>query len=482
MGNLTFGVNILPKTDNTLYLGSGNARWIIPGMVTSTDITNAINNLDVSQVGSVSGIISAIKQTDGKIYVSGSSITAGSATKGMYLDGGIIKTMTYSLNANINQGTANYLAYYSGTNSIGSNLNFQVETEKTYASRTIAAANAGILSSKRIYASAFETPNWYIINNSGSSSSIGFLIYGNNVEYGRFNLAGMGTTSAVGTANLVLGNATASGTANNARGEINIYSSGTAANRIYSMASSNRANPIPDVSGWFAMGANAGVATGGKQLMYLSSAGVLSASTQSQGSGTQPVWLSGGTIVNTTYSLNAKVNAGTASSIAYYSNDTTISQSARAKVAQERAYYGRTIASGDMGLDLGSYAIYSNRHETSGYFIVNHSGGANSRGFLLYGNNAVHGRFYLNDVGTSSQTGEAVLALGNSTASGTANNARGSIYIYSVNTGRTLLRMTNTTSNRTATFPDVTGTVMVGSITSSTPSSPSNGYVWLRPI
>lgn len=43
---------------------------------------------------------------------------AGSATKGVYVTGGTVTAMTYSLNANLNSGTAGKLAYYSGTNSI----------------------------------------------------------------------------------------------------------------------------------------------------------------------------------------------------------------------------------------------------------------------------------------------------------------------------------------------------------------------------
>ena len=43
---------------------------------------------------------------------------AGSATKGVYVTGGTVTAMTYSLNSNLNSGTSGKLAYYSGTNSI----------------------------------------------------------------------------------------------------------------------------------------------------------------------------------------------------------------------------------------------------------------------------------------------------------------------------------------------------------------------------
>lgn len=43
---------------------------------------------------------------------------AGSATKGVYVTGGTVTAMTYSLSSNLNSGTSGKLAYYSGANSI----------------------------------------------------------------------------------------------------------------------------------------------------------------------------------------------------------------------------------------------------------------------------------------------------------------------------------------------------------------------------
>lgn len=43
---------------------------------------------------------------------------AGSVTQGVYVTGGTVKAMTYSLNATVNSGSSGKLAYYSGTNSI----------------------------------------------------------------------------------------------------------------------------------------------------------------------------------------------------------------------------------------------------------------------------------------------------------------------------------------------------------------------------
>ena len=54
--------------------------------------------------------------------------TVGSTVRGVYLNSGSITEMTYALNANINSGTKNALAYYSGVNTI-SNYNSTVGTE-----------------------------------------------------------------------------------------------------------------------------------------------------------------------------------------------------------------------------------------------------------------------------------------------------------------------------------------------------------------
>lgn len=45
---------------------------------------------------------------------------AGSATKGVYVTGGTVTAMTYSLSANLNSGTSGKLAYYSSTNALNS--------------------------------------------------------------------------------------------------------------------------------------------------------------------------------------------------------------------------------------------------------------------------------------------------------------------------------------------------------------------------
>lgn len=63
--------------------------------------------------------------------------------------------------------------------------------------------------------------------------------------------------------------------------------------------------------------------------------------------------------------------------------------------------------------------------------------------------------------GTTSVVGESYLSLGNSTASGTANNEKGFLQIYGQNTGRAQLEYKNTTTNVTHTLPAISGTYQI---------------------
>ena len=68
---------------------------------------------------------STVGGTAQPVYLSNGTITAltadkGSATQGVYLAKGVITPMTYSLNATLNSGTVNRLAYYSEVNAVSS--------------------------------------------------------------------------------------------------------------------------------------------------------------------------------------------------------------------------------------------------------------------------------------------------------------------------------------------------------------------------
>ena len=85
---------------------------------------------------------------------------AGSATKGVYVTGGTVIAMTYSLNANLNSGTAGKLAYYSSATTVAS-----------YGS-TVGASNRGI------YLNAgTPTAMTYYLNATLNSGTAGKLAY-----------------------------------------------------------------------------------------------------------------------------------------------------------------------------------------------------------------------------------------------------------------------------------------------------------------
>lgn len=98
---------------------------------------------------------------------------AGSATKGVYVTGGTVKAMTYSLNANLNSGTAGKLAYYSSattvtsySSSIGSThqpiyMNAGVPTICSYYSFLGASQQPIVLVTGYFYRSSTTSTSWY---------------------------------------------------------------------------------------------------------------------------------------------------------------------------------------------------------------------------------------------------------------------------------------------------------------------------------
>lgn len=93
---------------------------------------------------------------------------AGSATKGVYVTGGTVTAMTYSLSSNLNSGTSGKLAYYSSATTVAS-----------YGS-TVGASNRGI------YLNAgTPTAMTYYLNatvNSGASSKLAYYSGTNSID------------------------------------------------------------------------------------------------------------------------------------------------------------------------------------------------------------------------------------------------------------------------------------------------------------
>lgn len=76
---------------------------------------------------------------------------------------------------------------------------------------------------------------------------------------------------------------------------------------------------------------------------------------------------------------------------------------------------------------------------------------------------------YTHTKGTTSAVGNDTITLGNSTASGTASNEEGVVTLYSPGTASHTIKGASTTTNRTHTLPDATGTILNTGNVSVTP-------------
>ena len=116
-----------------------------------------------------------------------------------------------------------------------------------------------------------------------------------------------------------------------------------------------------------------------------------------------------------------------------------------------------------------------------GNIVPDEAGGANvgtgslpflqtvARNHYLYDTNNVQtGRLYTGKVGTTSEVGQAYITIGNSKASGTANNAKGFVVLYGDQTYYSQIVPANgLTAHRTITLPNASGTVALTSNLSS---------------
>ena len=167
LGNLTIGSGDIPMyvsagvlTASTSNVGSNKKPiYMSSGKLTpfSSSIGSGTNPIYVNSSGELTASTSTIASGKKLMYLSSGVLTAstesvsagnklmylnsgvltestsseGSATKGVYLNSGKLSQMTYSLNATVNSGTTNYLAYYSGANAI-SKLTISSSTDTLY--------------------------------------------------------------------------------------------------------------------------------------------------------------------------------------------------------------------------------------------------------------------------------------------------------------------------------------------------------------
>lgn len=186
--NSTVGSGIKP-----IYLNAGTLT-----------VSNSTVGSGVKPIYLTSGTLTASTNTVGAsnqpIYLSSGTLTAststiGSTTKGVYLSSGFIKAMTYELNATINSGTTNSIAYYSGANAISSHAYTRFHPSNRYLIDITLHNTSGTTAGEMWY-DAGDTTNitsgsWrfraYSPNSTASTTTTGFYesYYLPTVETGR---------------------------------------------------------------------------------------------------------------------------------------------------------------------------------------------------------------------------------------------------------------------------------------------------------
>ena len=167
LGNLTIGSGDTPMyvsagvlTASTSNVGSNKKPiYMSSGKLTpfSSSIGSGTNPIYVNSSGELTASTSTVASGKKLMYLLSGVLTAstesvsagnklmylnsgvltestsseGSVTRGVYLKSGTLSQMTYSLNATVNSGTTNYLAYYSGANAI-SKLTISSSTDTLY--------------------------------------------------------------------------------------------------------------------------------------------------------------------------------------------------------------------------------------------------------------------------------------------------------------------------------------------------------------
>lgn len=141
----------------------------------------------------------------------------------------------------------------------------------------------------------------------------------------------------------------------------------------------------------------------------------------------------------------------TATTTSYFDSGVTLNPSTNTIAAN---------ISGNASTATKVYSTLTNPTTVTTYYIPFHASASSSNKSLLNNN----GLQYYTLEGTADATGKAQLGIGNSTASGTAGNKQGSIYLYGTSSGYTyLIPGNNTTSNVTLTLPSSTGTIALTS-------------------
>lgn len=163
--------------------------------------------------------------------------TAGSQSQPIYVDSnGKLTATTYALNATIDTGTANRMAYYKAAGEIDDAASIYASTNSLTINGTSAPANSGkfqvvgtatmrdiLPESNQTYTLGTENLGWKYLYLNSTGAGAGLTLRDDGQQYGRFYIDTFGTESALGRTWLLIGNSISSGSAKNSQGTIRVY-------------------------------------------------------------------------------------------------------------------------------------------------------------------------------------------------------------------------------------------------------------------
>ena len=305
-----------------------------------------------------------------------------------------------------------------------------------------------------------------------------------------------GTTSAVGSAQLTLGNSTASGTANNKQGQLILYGSTAYAHTISGAPTAARTLTLPNATGTIALTSDIPSSLPASDVYAWAKASAKPTYTASE---------VGALASDTTYVSTVTTTAGAHTAISSKSGAVSFNVPTKTShltndsgfiTASHTSTYSLPLAASGTrgGVQIGysesgtNYAVKLSSEKmyvsvpwtdtkvttaalTSGttYYPILATGTGTATRQI---DSTLTGLRYVSTAGTTSAVGTAILSLGNATASGSANNEQGVLRLYSSGaTYYTDIKSSSASSHKTITLPNATGTV---ALTSDIPTVPTN--------